>query len=495
MQQENGKILAAIVAIFIILCLLPIWVVEFPPLQDYPEHLLRISMLNNFNNPEFNFKENFDLNLIPIPHLLFESFGVTLSAILPINFVGKVFLSIIIILFPLSIFYFFNSISSEKKYLGLLALPFIFNWYFNMGFMNFCISIPLYFFALGFWFKTFNKKTKKEHLVLTIIVLLIYFAHLFTFILTLFSILFLTIIKTKKIKQMVKENIPVIPSLLGLIVYLFYTFNSYKQEMGTLFFPPKERLLYDFVKFGFTSFSILEMVVFFIALLCLVFLLIVKFKGKEIKIDKKSIEQNPFPLLAVVLFALYLILPFQIGNWFAFNLRLSLFILILAITFFNSPKNIKTKRIFFTIVFLMFFLNLGNTLYYYTQINKEIQDLLSGINKIEKNKKILFLKTDCSYCYSTYPLSHFNAFYMAEQGGTTSHIFVGGPYHSFSYKPGKKLPSPHEYHPEDFSYKEHGVYYDYIILWGKNEEIEKEIKKGFELFHRQGKLQLYKRVN
>ena len=40
-----------------VLNLLPIWFVQFPPLQDYPYHLLRTHILSNYTNTFFRYDE------------------------------------------------------------------------------------------------------------------------------------------------------------------------------------------------------------------------------------------------------------------------------------------------------------------------------------------------------------------------------------------------------------------------------------------------------
>ena len=37
--------------------LLPIWLVEFPPLLDYPNHLAQTFVLAHLNDPNFHFSE------------------------------------------------------------------------------------------------------------------------------------------------------------------------------------------------------------------------------------------------------------------------------------------------------------------------------------------------------------------------------------------------------------------------------------------------------
>ena len=49
--------------------LLPIWIVAFPPLLDYPNHLARAFVLAHLNDPEFSFRQFYRSDWGPYPYL------------------------------------------------------------------------------------------------------------------------------------------------------------------------------------------------------------------------------------------------------------------------------------------------------------------------------------------------------------------------------------------------------------------------------------------
>src|SRR5918992_2775158 len=89
--------------------LLPIWLVRFPPLQDYPYHLLRTHIIANYSNPAYDYHEKYILNFFPSPYSLVDYLAVILSWIFPLQFSWKLILSLYVILLPWSMFYLIRS--------------------------------------------------------------------------------------------------------------------------------------------------------------------------------------------------------------------------------------------------------------------------------------------------------------------------------------------------------------------------------------------------
>src|SRR5438552_590925 len=53
--------------------LLPVWLVRYPPLLDYPNHLARSFVLAHLNDPAFHFRGFYPAEWVPIPTLAWIS--------------------------------------------------------------------------------------------------------------------------------------------------------------------------------------------------------------------------------------------------------------------------------------------------------------------------------------------------------------------------------------------------------------------------------------
>ena len=106
----------------------------------------------------------------------------------------KILLSLYVIGFPLAFIYFIGAVNPAKKPLGLLSFAFIYNYLFMMGFDNFVFSIPLAFWALGYFWKRRFRLTFGQAVVLNLLLLLVYFGHMITYLVVLGSIAFVAVI-------------------------------------------------------------------------------------------------------------------------------------------------------------------------------------------------------------------------------------------------------------------------------------------------------------
>src|SRR6202171_548141 len=90
------------VAAFILAATLlaPIWIVAFPPLLDYPNHLARSFVLAHLNDPKFTFSKFYRADWGAYPYLGMDASLALLSRLLPIEVAGRVFLSLCILALP-----------------------------------------------------------------------------------------------------------------------------------------------------------------------------------------------------------------------------------------------------------------------------------------------------------------------------------------------------------------------------------------------------------
>src|ERR671924_2144928 len=79
------------------LSLVPVWSVQLPPLQDYPNHLARIYILTNLHNSA-TLQTFYQTNWGFIPNLAMDVLGPVLTTLMPIEVAGKVFISLTFLL-------------------------------------------------------------------------------------------------------------------------------------------------------------------------------------------------------------------------------------------------------------------------------------------------------------------------------------------------------------------------------------------------------------
>jgi hypothetical protein len=169
----------------LILHLVPVWALPFMPTQDGPGHQAVASVLRHYGDPDAGLlREYYELNREAVPNwLVFFLLGPGLR-FLPVAVAEKVLLSLYILLLPLSVRFALRSVDRRAAWLSLLIFPFLFNFMFNMGFFNFCFSLPAFFFAVGFYLRRPEEMGLARTGGLALLVLLVYFCHPVTLVVT-----------------------------------------------------------------------------------------------------------------------------------------------------------------------------------------------------------------------------------------------------------------------------------------------------------------------
>jgi hypothetical protein len=164
----------AILILLIALSVLPIWLNTYLPFQDYPAHLFRVHIEKKLLEGDPFYSEYFRFNYLLPPYLTLDLFLLLLSLAFPLDVAGRILISILLVLFPLSFRF-------ARKRLGLhpivpfLSLLLEYNYFVQMGFVNTCLSIAV----LVVFFSIWHSAPERKYAFLAG-VLLLYFTHIFT---------------------------------------------------------------------------------------------------------------------------------------------------------------------------------------------------------------------------------------------------------------------------------------------------------------------------
>lgn len=174
----------------VVLHLIPVWALPFLPTQDGPSHQAVASVLRQYNDPDAGLlREYYALNREALPNwIIFFLLGPA-SGFLPVHLAEKVLLSLYVLLLPLSARYALGSVDRRATWLALLIFPFLYNFMLNMGFFNFCFSLPAFFLAVGFWLRRPEGMGLARTGGLALLVLLVYFCHPVTLVVTVAALL------------------------------------------------------------------------------------------------------------------------------------------------------------------------------------------------------------------------------------------------------------------------------------------------------------------
>jgi hypothetical protein len=346
---------------------------------------------------------------------------------------GKILLSLYIIL-PLSVFYLIKSIDEDKVFLGFFSFIFIYNWYFNKGFISFVFSIPFFFFALGYWWKSQNTLTWKHEFVLAGLILCVYLTHLFAFVIFLFTFTVIFLLTVHNARKGILTILPFLPSLILLGMASLYNTPTYIEGNGpfVLLYGSLQRRI-DLIfsrKFSyFVSFTPdRERKIFLITSVVVLILFIANIRA--IISNIRMMRLNVFFTILLAFVMLYLLLPEHVSHVAYIANRLILFLPFLGLLCLWAPKTILYRNIFLLILISLSISYLWITFLNYHSVNTQLHDYDMGMRQIPpKSRAYMYTDPRLSYIGQVTPFEFFDAYYRMERGAqgmrAVSEQFVG----------------------------------------------------------------------
>jgi hypothetical protein len=161
--------------------LAPIWMVAFPPLLDYPNHLARAFVLLHLNDPHFSFPQFYRADWGAYPYLGMDALMAVLGRMFPIETAGRIFLSLCVLSLPAAAWFFLREAQPQAGAAWLWSLLIGYNVFFLEGFLNFELSLAVGLLALGLWLRWLRDPGIWRWLAALAAFMALYFTHLLGF--------------------------------------------------------------------------------------------------------------------------------------------------------------------------------------------------------------------------------------------------------------------------------------------------------------------------
>jgi hypothetical protein len=159
----------------------PIWIVAFPPLLDYPNHLARAFVLAHLNDPSFSFRQFYRADWGAYPYLGVDAALAVLGRVFPIETAGRVYLSLCALALPAAVWFFLRQAQPESEVASFWALLIAYNVFFLEGFLNFALSLAVGFLALALWLRWLARPEAAGWIAALVAFTALYFTHLLGF--------------------------------------------------------------------------------------------------------------------------------------------------------------------------------------------------------------------------------------------------------------------------------------------------------------------------
>ena len=415
------------VIVMMVLHLLPVWGFKYFPTQDGASHIYNSYVVKEYHNHEnYRLREVYELNATVFPNWTSHALLLLLLYIFPPLVCEKIVLTLCIGLLPLSLLYFLNGVQKRNRVFGLLGFLFAYNYLLHMGFYNFVLSMSLFFFTLGYWWRVKDKLGLINIVVIYALLLVTYLTHYHSYALLIMVLTFFSLYGSadaalrgmwgyKETSQPLalrfKEGLTklkpaltfigsLIPAYFILFSYYFYLTNAHGDEgnhkgfewLNDYFFGMKSLVSFrdDHVLIGRV------LLVFFA--IAFVFTVINRIRQyaqfRESEEWKETGERlwmrivtqmDGFLIMAVFITAMYFIAPWSgySGGWI--NDRFHLYIFLVLLPFFAVNVHRYANYAVAGIIILLSLWHLGYNVHTYALLNRDIATALSLEGMDEKD--------------------------------------------------------------------------------------------------------------
>ncbi|RLD58467.1 MAG: hypothetical protein DRI97_03145 [Bacteroidetes bacterium] len=342
-----------IFVIISLLCASHVFTFYVFPTLDGPHHLYNANMILGILEGNPLVQDYYKFNTLPISNLIGHGSLAFFNLFLPSAMALNLMIFLYMMGMAFSFRYMMIAISGRFSPLNYSIFPFMLNGSLTLGLFNYCLSIILLFILIGYWIKVHKTLTTKQLLIAGLLLTLMVFSHLLSFvffgltiIVLLFYEMFYGIIKEKKIHyksllvKILKITLITIPPAILLVIY----FMSISDFLGKV-----TRVVNDDMSLFGNLYYIRPLVIYhgghdgnaniplFFGLLALTVLSGI-FWYRNGKNDKKTAFNSSF-MLTMTLFFLLLLIVVPPGFFLhTMRIRLSLFFFFFLIMWMGSIR-------------------------------------------------------------------------------------------------------------------------------------------------------------
>lgn len=498
---------------FIVVLIYPLLHAGFFPTVDGPAHLYNSNLILDYFFSDSGYSHQlFEFNAEPEPNWLGHFLLAALNSFLPSWLAEKTVLLLSVVLVPIGFRYLLSQHGRGRSWSIFLAFPLSYTILLYLGFYNFCMSIGLLLLALGIYEKNKNNYSIRFSFAFLLMMALLYFAHLFSFLVSVAYVFSEFLLRVKNDKPMRSQVVkiafkrfwPLIPTLL-----LSLNFVLKKGAAGEVVFLPAETLwtwikesavlvalIYDTEH----PFTIILSVLWLLLLVCVIAWRLIK---------KELLNPNDlWMFLALFFLGVYFLAPDQMASGGYISLRIALYFTLFALIWISLQKLPSFVFILSMIVSLFCTVKLLDI--HTTEslkLSEDANELYLAAPFIDEGKTVLPLNYSGNWLHSnfaTYLGSERKMLVLDNYEASTPHFPMKWKENKEPYEiAGDYANSSQPCLTIDRYEKVSGVRVDYITRWYWNEfltdsctlEVDSLLAQNFDLIYTspQGKLNLYRR--
>jgi hypothetical protein len=157
--------------------IVPLLLVEIPPLCDYPAHLSRVYILANVGS-DTALAQYYQINEAPVPNMALDIALLMLGKVLGLQTAGLVFAGATLLIPLLGTCLLHRVLFSSWSLWPLVISPFLYHQIFLAGFLNFSFSVGLMLCGVAMWLIIAERGAATRIAISSIFALILYFTHI-----------------------------------------------------------------------------------------------------------------------------------------------------------------------------------------------------------------------------------------------------------------------------------------------------------------------------
>ncbi len=399
------------VIVLLVVHLLPVWGFKYFPTQDGASHVYNAYVVKEYHNPEnYRLREVYERNATVFPNWTSHALLLVLLYLFPPMICEKIVLTLCIGLLPLSLLYFLKGVAKRNIVFGLVGFLYAYNYLLHMGFYNFVLSMSLFFFTLGYWWRIKDRLRLAHLVVIYALLMATYLTHYHSYALLLLSLSLFSVFTSgyDVLRQMWGSHVRVrlrdglahlkpaltflgalIPAYFILFSYYFYLTSEHgghREHKGVAWLIDYLFSMKSLVSFRDEHVLIGQLLLLFFAFTAVVTIVMrvrdAARPGAQ-RWTRLVMPTDGFLIMAGFTTLLYFMLPWAgySGGWI--NDRFHIYIFLFLLPCFTLPRHRYVNYGTATVLILLSLWHLGYNVHTYTLLNRDIAAALALPEMVE----------------------------------------------------------------------------------------------------------------
>jgi hypothetical protein len=483
----------------------PIWAFEYFPSQDGPSHLYNALILVDCISTNGSYHEFYTIRVEAIPNWTVQAILAVLCTVVPALTAEKILLTGHVLLFAFAFRYFISAANPGCLFAPVLALVFVFNRCIWMGFYNFCLSLDVFWLAIGFYLRGGYHLSLGRAAGLALFGLVAYFTHLVGYLLLALVLLALSLLASRRpVRAPVLVFVAMLPA--GLLAVNYFAATGLVESGGAsrlaasswqallpsnvLTSAEKALLALPAQLFGPLFKGPVPVTVLALVIFAAIILFQLLQKTPAPAVPCSAPPKWLWLLVLIGVSGLYAFTPEHIGFEHGGYLkqRFAVLLPLLLLTIVQAPRWPALHAIVCAAALVLLGLTAANALFYVAAANATIRDFTAGQDAGGNGRVMFVVQEQPKPKPVSDPLRHASDYYCLDgQNVNLANYQAATPHFPAKFR--------RERLPADFRYDglEIPVVADTVLVWGQvPAEVQSQLA-SFQLVYASGHLMLFRR--